>query len=187
MLAWSGGELALSNNATGRTTIFKDMFTVTDVISSSAAIASATQVVAPVTYAARTRTASVAAGAPYTDTTTDTTIATVNSNCTHVLGMMQVNVTDSSGTNTGEVSAGIWRQCNGTNYHSHIAWGTDVAFPTERRVTGNIALYTFFVSSGVLKLRERFLLRSMVANTTGLTVTQRAISIEFRLWCGFFN
>lgn len=171
MLSWSGENLVITDGAgVVRFDTSEGLFTATDFVSSVA--------VGPVVVPTNVTSTSSFSGV-YINKTTDFTIASVHPAATTVWGMYQ-SVRTGAGDLT-DIADGLWRTATGTGYGAldAVSAGSD---PQANVILSTLVLYTFFVSAGVLKMRERIVMRAAI----GSTIRMPESTINFRLWVGLF-
>jgi hypothetical protein len=123
------------------------------------------------------------------DTTTDAAITSCDPGCTHVFGFMRAT---RSGGDIPAYMNGVWKDASGTQIEGWSSLDTrDSPLPadagTYRFYMGSMTLQTFYVSGGVLRFKERVILRAHNApNNSSVVLNRPAVTIEYQLLAGYF-
>ncbi len=125
------------------------------------------------------------------DTATDTAIAACAQGATHVFGFLRSLWPGGASVNGG--IDGIWRDASGTQIDSWLGLDNRASPTAADQATFNfymgcMSLETFYVTAGLLRFRERIVMRASNVRPGGpnLVVTRPAITIEYRLLAGYF-
>ena len=183
-LAFSGGNLIVSGNSGEKLlNTAEGLFHATDFVSNAThGLVSLSAGSASTTYSGGAQLRTVL------DRTTDVLVASISTSATHCLGFMKATWSGSPAPN-----GDLWFDASGTSIDTFDAQCILDPRPTtdaqhSRHYMTAIALQTFYVTGGQLRFNERLILRASTANPTIPTfVTSRpAVTIEYRLLCGFF-
>ncbi len=122
---------------------------------------------------------------------TNYTLASVDSSCTDVLGMVQISRTPAGGMPaTNADPSGHWQAVNGSKLDFQWWCGPQSSYQSETALVYCCAIgwYTFKVVSGSLILREQLALRApqAVSSSVTWTSTRAATRLYYKLYIGSF-